>query len=192
MTIDARIRAVQDHVLAEGHAATTVAVYGALVTTFAELCGESDADTARFPGDAVLQAAMTEVDEETRAHMGDWIGWHWQWIRDAGAVLDALDQLDDPLPAAPTGAAAYRVAAVELVLGRGDSLPAAVWAGAEAQRRWLRLFAGTTVSDEELCAAEPVVTAAHRELAPDQRRNIAAWVRDHWGAIDDAATERAA
>lgn len=188
MSTASMVRAVQDHVLAERHAATTVAVYGALVTALAELCGEADASCVDFRDDAVLQAAMNEADESTRAHMGDWIGQHWQWIRDAGEVLDALDEVPDMLPAIPAGALAYRTATVELVLAADGSLPAAVWAGAEAQKRWLRLYGGIAVTDVELCAADPVVTASFRALTPDQRRNIAAWVRDHWEQIDDRAS----
>ncbi|MGV0675720.1 hypothetical protein ABQE62_05940 [Mycolicibacterium fortuitum] len=192
MSTAAMRRVVQDRALSDGLGAAGVAMYGAVVASFAELLGELDADTSGFPDDPVLQAAMHVVDEETVAYMGSWVCAEWAAVCAAGDTLDQLDQLADLLPAVPIGAAAYRAATVELVLGAGDSLPAAVWAGAEGQKRWLRLYGRYTADDAELCAADPVVNAAFRELTSDQRRNIAAWVRDHWEQIDNLATARAA
>lgn len=188
MSTAARIRAVQDHVLAEGHAAATVAVYGALVQALAELCGEADGSTSGFPDDAVLQAAMNEADESTRAHMGDWIGQHWQWIRDAGEVLDALDEVPDMLPAIPTGALAYRAAAENLALRGGKSCAAVAWAGAAATIEFTRLYTNREAEVAELMACDPVAAAAFRELTLDQLRGVRAWVHKNWEQIDELAS----
>lgn len=192
MSTAAKMRAVQDHVLAEGHAATTVAVYGALVTTLAELCGESDADSSAFPADAVLQAAMREADEETRARMGTWLAANWPWVCDSAAVLDALDEVPDALLPIPTGAFAYRSAAEDLALRAGETCAAVAWVGAAATIEFTRLYTDREAEVAELMARDSVVAAAFRELPVKELWRVRDWVRDHWIAIDTLATERAA
>ncbi|SLF06929.1 hypothetical protein [Mycobacteroides abscessus] len=190
----AMARAVQDQVLAEGHAAATVAVYGALTAALAELTGAPDASCSGFPDDAVLQAARREISEQTVAAMGGWIGGRWGAIVTAGAVLDALDGLNlEPVPPLPDGALAYRGTAEELALAAGESCAAVSWAGAQATARWLRLYGGRVLDSlAELAAGDPVLTAAGRELAEREKSRVTGWVIEVWEAIDERATEPAA
>ncbi|RIS02771.1 hypothetical protein [Mycobacteroides abscessus] len=190
----AMARAVQDLALAAGDTAARTAIYGSIVQALAELTGAPDASCSGFPDDAVLQAARREVPEQTVAAMGDWIGGRWGAIVTAGAVLDALDQLNlEPTLPLPGGALAYRAAAGELALAEGESCAAVSWAGAQATARWLRLY-GERVLDSlaELAAGDPVLTAAGRELADSEKSRVTDWVIEVWEAIDERATEPAA
>ncbi|WP_131817940.1 hypothetical protein [Mycobacteroides abscessus] len=188
------MRAVQDQVLAEGHAAATVAVYGSIVQALAELTGEPDTDTAGHRDDAVLQAARHEVPPDVVAAMGAWVGARWGAIVTAGAALDALDEVNlEPVPPLPDGALAYRAAAQQLALAAGESCAAVSWAGAQAAARWLRLYGGRILDSlAELAAGDPVLTAAGRELADSEKSRVTDWVIEVWEAIDDRATETAA
>lgn len=194
MSARAMMRVVQDLALAAGDTTARTAIYGSLVLALAELTGQADADSASLRDDSVLAAARREVSEQTVAAMGDWIGGRWGAIVTAGAVLDALDQLNlEPVPPLPDGALAYRGAAEELALAAGESCAAASWAGAQATARWLRLY-GERVLDSlaELAAGDPVLTAAGRELAEREKSRVTDWVIEVWEAIDERATEPAA
>jgi hypothetical protein len=187
------VRAVQDIALADGHGAATVAVYRGLVTSVLHLFGEADEDVHGFAGDAVLQAAKKEVPAAMAAAMAGWIFEAWERISDDAEVLDALSFIgESELPATPTAVLAYRRAAEELVIDAGENAAVISWAGAAAHARWLWLFGGREVELAELCAADPVLEAARRELSSDQMGSITAWVNRNWRRIDDLATERAA
>lgn len=187
----AMVQAVQDQVLAVGDTAARTTIYGALVRSLAHLLGE---DSASLRDDAVLQAARREVPEQTVAAMGDWVGARWGAIVMAGAVLDALDEVDlEPVPPLPDGALAYRAAAEELALDAGESCAAVSWAGGQATARWLRLYGGRILDSlAELAAGDPVLTAAGRELADGEKDRITGWVIGNWIEIDERSTEPAA
>lgn len=190
----AMVRAVQDLALAAGDTAARTAVYGSIVQALAELTGAPDAACTAFRDDSVLAAARREVSADVVAAMGDWIGERWGAIVTAGAVLDALDQLNlEPMLPLPAGALAYRAAAEDLALAAGESCTAVSWAGAQATARWLRLYGGRVLNSlAELAAGDPVLTAAGRELADSEKSRIADWVIEVWEAIDERATEPAA
>lgn len=191
MSTAAMVRAAQDRVLADGHGAATVAVYGGLVRTVDHLLG-GDGEVDGFPEDAVLQAARHELSAETVAHMVEWLLRNVKWIDNAGAVLDELDSLEDPFPVVPAGAAAYRRAAEKLVAEAGHCCAAVAWAGVEAAYEFTRLYTDQDPDLHRLIARDPVATAAFRELSDDQLRGVRAWVRENWEQIDDMATEAAA
>lgn len=190
----AMMRVVQDLALAAGDTAARTAIYGSIVQALAELTGQADASCSGFPDDAVLQAARREVTEQTVAAMSDWVGGRWGAIVTAGAVLDALSELDlEPTPRLPAGARAYRAAAEQLALAAGESCAAVSWAGAQATARWLRLYGGRVLNSlAELAGVDPVLTAAGRELADSEKSRVTNWVIDRWEAIDERATEPAA
>lgn len=182
MSTAAMTRVVQDIALGWGVGAADVALLGGLVVAPLELLA------AQLRHDAVVRAALREVPVETQRIQSNWIAEWWDHIGVSAAVLDSLDQLDDPFPATPPGAVAYRHAAQELVLAAGDCCAAVSWAGGAAVARWLRLYGGRTVDDAELCAEDPVLEAARRELSVEQMRNTTAWVHNHWSAIDELAS----
>lgn len=185
------VRAIQDRVLADGHGAATVAVYGGLVRTVDHLLG-GDGEVDGFPDDAVLQAALRELSAETIAWMGDWLISNAEWVTSAAEVLDQLDSLDDPFPIVPVGAAAYRRAAEELVHDDGHCCAAVAWAGTEAAFEFTRLYTDQDPDLHALIARDPVATAAFRGLSDDELRGVRAWVRENWEQIDEMATEAAA
>ncbi|MDO2981371.1 MULTISPECIES: hypothetical protein [Mycobacteriaceae] len=189
----AMVRVVQDLALTAGDTAARTAVYGSLVLALAELTGQADADSASLRDDSVLAAARHEVPPDVVAAMGDWIGGRWGAIVTAGAVLDALDQLNlEPVPPLPDGALAYRGTAEELALAAGESCAAVSWAGAQATARWLRLYGGRVLNSlAELAAVDPVLTAAGRELAEREKDRVTGWVIGNWIEIDERATEPA-
>lgn len=192
MSTAATVRAVQDQALADGHGAVTVAAYGGLVRTMAHLLGEADADLDGFRDDAVLQAAITEVPEQTRAWMSEWLITNWEWIENASEVLGALDGIEDTFPVIPAGAHAYRRAGQELAHRQGEGCAAVSWAGAAAVARWMRLYGEGDVQTAELAAGDAVLEAARRELADSEKLRVVGFVHEQWELIDAAASERAA
>lgn len=182
MNTAARTRVVQDIALGWGVGAADVALLGGLLVAPLDLLAE------QLRHDAVMRAALREVPVETQRIQSDWIVEWWDPIGVSAAALDVLDQLDDPFPAIPPGAAAHRHAAQELALAAGDCCAAVAWAGGAAVAQWLRLYAGYKVSDEELCAADPVLEAARRELSREQLLNVTAWVHRNWVEIDELAS----
>lgn len=193
MSTAAMIRAVQDRVLADGHGAATVSVYGGLVRTLDHLLG-GEAEVDSFPDDPVLQAALTEVSPEARGPMVAWLLQHATLIVDASAVLDQLDELADPFPVTPAGAETHRRAAEELVHDAGHCCAAVAWAGTEAIFEFTRLYTSGGGGEGDLrglLARDPVAAAAFRQLSDEELRGVRAWVRENWERIDDVATERA-
>lgn len=191
MSTAAMVRATQDRVLADGHGAATVSVYGGLVRTVDHLLG-GEAEVDGFPADPVLQAALTEVSPEARGSMVAWLLQHATLVVDASAVLDQLDGLEDPFPPLPAGAETYRRAAEELVHDAGHCCAAVAWAGVEAAFEFLRLYTDQDPDLHGLIARDAVATAAFRGLSDDELRGVRAWVRENWQRIDELATEAAA
>lgn len=191
MTTAATVRAVQDRVLADGHGAATVSVYGGLVRTLDHLLG-GEAEVDGFPADPVLQAALTEVSTKARGPMVAWLLQHATLLVDAAAVLDSLDELEDLFPVVPAGADAYQRAAEEMVAKAGHCCAAVAWAGVEAAYEFTRLYTAQDPDLHGLLARDAVATAAFRQLSDDQLRGVRAWVRENWVEIDQLATQAAA
>lgn len=189
----AMTRVVQDLALAAGDTAARTAIYGSIVLVLAELTGQADASCSAFRDDAVLAAARREVPADVVAAMGDWIGGRWGEVVAAGAVLDALDEVNlEPMPHLTAGALAYRAAAQELALEAGESTACVAWAGGQATARWLRLYGGRILDSlAELAAGDPVLTAAGRELPNCEKDRVTDFMLDRWERIDELASERA-
>ncbi|MBF9519512.1 hypothetical protein [Mycobacteroides chelonae] len=192
MSTLAMARAIQDLALEKGASCASVTVYGGLVRTVAHLLGESDADLDEFPDDAVLQAARREVPADVIAEMVTFILSDWGDPADAGAVLDQLDELEDPFPVASTAELAYRAAAEELACRNGECAAVVAYAGGQARARWLRLYGGRVLASLDELATDPVLQAARRQLSDTEKVRVTDWVHGSaWEQIDELATERA-
>lgn len=191
MTIDARIRAVQDQTLADGADTATVALSAGLVASVAHLVGGADDDqvAAQLAAPAFL-AAMREVPMEIRMGMCDWIAKHWSEIGISAAVLDELDELEsEPAPVAPAAAVAHRRAAQQVALEAGELCAVVAYVGAQAELRWLRLWGGRVLDTlDEVAAADPIVEAARRGLSEREKDRAVDFMLDRWVEIDNAAS----
>ena len=190
----AKIRLVQDLAREKGAGTASVAVYASLVEEAAIWLDDAEDisdHVAPMARDSVGIAARAELPHQTVIEMGAWLAQAWDFICEGAAVLDALDEgLDDPFPATSAVAGAYRDSAEELAQRSGYGAAACRYAGAQAEARWLRLYGARMLDSlHELAVGDPVLQAARRELAAEQKTRITDWVHENWVEIDDMATQ---